>query len=84
MPPDPRIEYGLRPLLDDDDIEIRLQVAEALVKRNDPVIKKYSIPDKFDLILVPSEHKMIYVTQTGLEKFEYHINVTTSVERAIK
>ena len=66
MPRDPRIEYGLRPLLNDDDIEIRLQVAEALVKRNDPIIKKYSIPDKFDLILVPSEHKMIYVTQTGI------------------
>ncbi len=66
MPHDPRIEYGLRPLLNDDDIEIRLQVAEALVKRNDPIIKKYSIPDKFDLILVPSEHKMVYVTQTGI------------------
>ena len=66
MPHDPRIEYGLRPLLNDDDIEIRLQVSEALVKRNDPLIKKYSIPDKFDLILVPSEHKMIYVTQTGI------------------
>jgi hypothetical protein len=66
MPRDPRIEYGLRPLLNDQDIEIRLQVAEALVKRHDPTIKHYTIPNKFDLILVPSKYKVIYVTQMGL------------------
>ena len=68
MPQDPRIEFGLRPLLNDEDIEIRLQATEALVERNDPIIKKYSITDKFDLILVPSDHQMIYVTQTGIPR----------------
>ena len=65
MPRDYRIEKGLRPLLNDEDVEIRLRTAEALVIRDDTSIKKYSIPDKFDLIHVPSEYKMIYVTQTG-------------------
>jgi hypothetical protein len=65
MPQDYRIEKGLRPLLNDKDVEVRLRTAEALVKRDDMSIKKYSIPDKFELIHVPSEYKMIYVTQTG-------------------
>ena len=30
-----------------------------------PIIKKFSISKKFDLILVPSDHNMVYVTQTG-------------------
>jgi flagellar basal body P-ring protein FlgI len=68
MPVDYRIEEGIRPLLNDTDLEIRLRVAEALVKRNDTSIKKYSIPDKFDLIHVPSDYNMIYVTQTGYPK----------------
>ena len=65
---DPRIEYGLRPLLNDNDLEIRLRTAEALLKRNDPLIKRYAIGHKFELVLVPSEHKMIYVTQAGVPK----------------
>ena len=78
MPRDPRIEYGLRPLLNDEDIEIRLQVSEALVKRDDPIIKKYTVADKFDLILVPSDYEMIYVTQTGVPQiiFTGDINIT--------
>jgi hypothetical protein len=46
-------------------LEIRLRVAETLAYRNDPIIKKFSINKKFDLILVPSDHNMVYVTQTG-------------------
>ncbi len=65
MPVDFRIEQGLRPLLNDSELEIRLRSAEALVKRDDTSIRKYSIADKFDLIHVPSEYNMIYVTQTG-------------------
>ena len=68
MPVDYRIEEGLRPLLNDSDLEVRLRTAEALVKRNDVTIKKYSIPDKFDLIHVPSDYNLIYVTQTGYPK----------------
>ncbi|MDP7006344.1 MAG: flagellar basal body P-ring protein FlgI [Phycisphaerales bacterium] len=66
MPKDPRIEFGLRPLLNIDDIEVRLRVAETLVSRNDPIIKKITVGEKFELVLVPSEHNMVYVTQTGI------------------
>lgn len=65
MPTDFRIEVGLRPLLNSDDVEVRLRTAEALAFRNDPLIKKYEVNKKFDLILVPSDHNMVYVTQTG-------------------
>ncbi|MBC8310202.1 MAG: flagellar basal body P-ring protein FlgI [Phycisphaerales bacterium] len=65
MPSDFRIEMGLRPLLDSNDLEIRLRTAETLAKREDPIIKQYTVNHKFDLLLVPSKHNMIYVTQTG-------------------
>tara|TARA_B100000959_G_C14990125_1_gene627496 strand:+ start:279 stop:2150 length:1872 start_codon:yes stop_codon:yes gene_type:complete len=65
MPADFRIEMGLRPLLDSNDIEVRLRTAETLAKRVDPIIKQYAVNHKFDLLLVPSKHNMIYVTQTG-------------------
>lgn len=65
MPQDFRIETGLRPLLNSDDLEVRLRTAETLAFRNDPIIKKFVINKKFDLILVPSQHNMVYVTQTG-------------------
>lgn len=68
MPQDFRIETGLRPLLDSDDLEIRLRTAETLAYRNDPLIKKFAVNKKFDLILVPSVHNMVYVTQTGWPK----------------
>jgi len=65
MPADFRIETGLRPLLDSDDLEVRLRAAETLAKRGDPIIKNYTVNHKFDLLLVPSSHNMVYVTQTG-------------------
>jgi len=68
MPNDFRIESGLRPLLNSNDLEIRLRAAEVLAYRNDPMIQKYSVSNKFDLLLVPSTHNMVYVTQTGWPK----------------
>ncbi len=65
MPADFRIETGLRPLLECDDLEVRLRAAETLAKRSDPIIKSYTVNHKFDLLLVPSSHNMVYVTQTG-------------------
>ena len=65
MPTDYRIEMGLRPLLDSDDLEVRLRIIETLAHRNDSVLRKFAVNKKFDLILVPSKHKMVYVTQTG-------------------
>ena len=66
MPSDYRIETGLRPLLDSDDVEIRLQAAETLAYRNDPIVRNFLVNKKFELLLVPSIHEMVYVTQTGL------------------
>jgi hypothetical protein len=65
MPTDFRIETGLRPLLDSSDLEVRLRVIETLAKRNDAVLRKFAVNKKFDLILVPSKHNLVYVTQTG-------------------
>ena len=68
MPPDFRIEAGLRPLLNSNDLEIRLRTAEVLAFRQDPILKQYLVNKKFDLILVPSNFNMVYVTQTGWPK----------------
>ena len=65
MPQDPRIMFGLRPLLDSNDIEIRLQTAEALIERRDPAVQSFSIDDKFELLWLPSTHELVYVTQSG-------------------
>jgi len=68
MPTDFRIEIGIRPLLNSADLEIRLRTAETLVARNDPAIDKYTIGNKFELIVVDSDHNTIYVTQTGVPR----------------
>jgi hypothetical protein len=68
MPSDFRIEAGLRPLLNIDDLEIRLRTTETLVSRDDASIDKYTVGEKFDLIIVPSTHDMVYVTQTGIPR----------------
>ena len=65
MPQDIRIEVGLRPLLNSDELEIRLRTAETLAHRRDPLIRQFRVNNKFDLILVPSDHNLVYVTQTG-------------------
>ncbi len=78
MPADFRIEIGLRPLLNSPDLEIRLHATETLVARNDPAIDKYTIGNKFDLIVVDSDHNTIYVTQTGVPRIILtgNINIT--------
>ena len=65
MSANPAIEMGLRPLLDHDDVDIRLAAFEALEQRRDPIVLSYDIDQKFTLNLVPSETPMIYVSQTG-------------------
>ena len=65
MGPNPAIEVGLRPLLDHEDVNVRLAVFETLEKRRDPIVLAYDIDEKFTLNLVPSDSPMIYVAQTG-------------------
>ena len=59
------IEIGLRELLDDSDVEVRLSAFEALDKRRDPHIIGIEMGRKFVLNIVPSKHRMIYVAQSG-------------------
>jgi hypothetical protein len=59
------IELGLRELLDDPDVEVRLSAFDALENRRDPHITGIEMGRKFILNVVPSKYPMIYVTQSG-------------------
>jgi hypothetical protein len=61
----PRIDQGLRPLLNDPDTEVRLAVYEALEHRADPAIERIDVDGKFVIDLVESDYKLIYITQLG-------------------
>lgn len=61
----PSIDLGLRPLLEDSDIDIRLAAYEALRKRGDPIVSSSMVDEKFRLDVVPSQHPMVYVSQSG-------------------
>jgi hypothetical protein len=65
MTPNPSIDIGLRPLLNDPEVDIRLITFEALEARNDPIIGSFLVDGKFTLNLVPSDKPLIYVAQTG-------------------
>jgi hypothetical protein len=65
MRPNPHIDATLRKLQNVDDVEVRLQAYEALVKRDDPYLKRYSVDNKFLLDVVQSDKPMIYITQIG-------------------
>ena len=62
---DPRIDLGLRDLLNDDDVEVRLAAYEALVERGDPSLDRIDVDGAFAVDLVESDHPMIYITQVG-------------------
>ena len=65
MGTNPRIDLGLRELMDDPNVDVRLATFDALLKRNDPTIVNVPVSDRFTMSLVDSEHQMIYVSQTG-------------------
>jgi len=65
MDPNPQIDQALRLLLDDDDVEVRLQSYEALVKRRDPYLRRNVVDDKYVVDVVESTKPMIYITQVG-------------------
>lgn len=68
MSTDPRIELGLRPLLNDQTLEIRLRTAEALIDRGDYTMKGGVVDKKFELFVAESEYPLIYCTQAGLPR----------------
>jgi hypothetical protein len=61
----PDIDLGLRPLLDDIEVDVRLATYDALFKRRDPIIERLTIDDKFDVAIVPSSTPLVYVVQSG-------------------
>jgi hypothetical protein len=63
LPVDPRTEEVLREMLSDEDIEVRLRTYEALEQLRSPVVRRTSIPGKFELHEVPSAFPAIYITQ---------------------
>lgn len=65
MGSNPEIDMGLRTMLDDENVDIRLITFETLEKRNDPIIGEFEVDKKFLLNVVPSKKPLIYVSQTG-------------------
>ena len=68
MPTDPRIEFGLRPLLNDETLEIRLRAAETLIDRGDRTLRGGVVDKKFELFVAESDYPLIYCTQAGLPR----------------
>ena len=65
MPINPSIDLGLRPLLNDSDVDVRLATFEVLKARHDPIIQSQGVGKKFRIDVVPSSYAMVYVSQTG-------------------
>jgi hypothetical protein len=63
--PDPQVNMALRRLLDDPELEVRVAAYEALDRRNDPLIERFSADKKFELHVVPARDGLIYITQQG-------------------
>lgn len=65
LPSDPRIDMALFAMLEDDDLEVRLRSYEALRDRGSKLLRTMPIDAKFGLDVVPSNHSMVYITQSG-------------------
>ena len=65
METNPQIDVGLRPLLDDGDLDVRLTTYEALRRRRDPFVQRFQVADRLELDVVPSTKPLVYIAQTG-------------------
>ena len=65
MGTNPRIDLGLRELMNDPNVDVRLAVFDAMIERNDPTIVEVPVSGRFTMSLVESDHDMIYIAQTG-------------------
>jgi hypothetical protein len=65
MGDNPAIDVGLRPLLDDPDMDVRLTAYEMLRKRHDPSVEIIQVNNRFALDLIRSSRPLIYAAQTG-------------------
>jgi hypothetical protein len=62
---DPKVNRGLRRLLDADDLEVRIAAYEALAERGDPLLERRVVEGKFILDTMPAKDPLVYITQTG-------------------
>ena len=65
MGDNPAIDVGLRPLLDDADLDVRLTTYEMLRKRRDPSVETMNVNNRFALDLVRSSRPLVYAAQSG-------------------
>ncbi|MFO0963278.1 MAG: flagellar basal body P-ring protein FlgI [Phycisphaerales bacterium] len=68
MGTNPEIDIGLREMLNDKDVDIRLAAFEALDARGDTGIVSVEVGNKYTVNICPSSHPMVYVTQSGKPK----------------
>ncbi len=61
----PAIDLGLRPLLNDSDVDVRLAAYEVLRERRDLIVQSQMVGKKFRIDVVPSKYPMIYISQSG-------------------
>ena len=65
MGTNPRIDLGLRELMNNPNVDIRLAVFDAMLERKDPTILDIPVSGRFTMSLVESDIDMIYISQTG-------------------
>lgn len=65
MPINPVIDLGIRPLLNDSDVDVRLAAYEVLREREDPIVQSQMVGKKFRIDSIPSSYPMVYISQTG-------------------
>ncbi|MFO0875617.1 MAG: flagellar basal body P-ring protein FlgI [Phycisphaerales bacterium] len=61
----PLIDKGLRDLMQDDDVDVRVAAFVALAKRRDPSVNMMPQGKKFELWTGPSKVPSVYISQSG-------------------
>ncbi len=81
---DPRIDEALHELVNDEDVETRLEAYEAMVKRRDPYVQRFTVDRKFVVDVVASDQPLIYITQLGLPRITiFGEDLTVSVPTTV-
>ncbi len=83
MPSNPSINFALREIVSDPNLEIRVAAYEALRARNDNYILQIPVGDdpshpRFSLELLPSAEPLIYITQQGQPRIVVFGGMSTS------
>jgi hypothetical protein len=66
---DPNVDQALRALLNDENVNIRIEAYETLAFRGDPNIRHFPVDEKFLIDIVQSDSEpLVYITQIGLPR----------------